>query len=270
MHFVLVHGAYHGAWCWDLLRPELERSGHRVTAVDLPIGDPGAGAAEYARAVTDAVDWEQPPVVVAHSMGGLVAPLVAAARRVERLVFIAAFLAQPGASANDQRQAEPIDATTAPSTSEWTDLGQDVWAIGPNTARELFFQDVPPDVAGWAVQHLRPQCYRVMSETTPLTSWPDARSAYIVCRDEPRPQRGLGAQGRKGTTRRGTPRDRRRPLADALAPRGAGPAARVDPHGSALRRRRAGGCPVVRGSQRAGHPGLARARTPPYLSSACP
>jgi pimeloyl-ACP methyl ester carboxylesterase len=184
MHFVLVHGAYHGAWCWDLLRPELERSGHRVTAVDMPIGDPAAGAAEYARAIVDAVDWGQAPVVVAHSMSGLVAPLVATARPVERLVFLAAFLAQPGTSANEQRKAEPIDPPTAPSTAEWTSLGDDVWAIGANTATELFFHDVPPDVAGWAVQHLRPQCYRVMGETSPLAAWPDVPSAYIVCRDD--------------------------------------------------------------------------------------
>lgn len=39
MDIVLVHGAYHGAWCWDFLRPELERFGHRVVTVDLPISD---------------------------------------------------------------------------------------------------------------------------------------------------------------------------------------------------------------------------------------
>ena len=37
---MLVHGAMHGAWCWDLLRPELERLGHRTHAIDLPIESP--------------------------------------------------------------------------------------------------------------------------------------------------------------------------------------------------------------------------------------
>ncbi len=36
MHLVLIHGSYFGSWCWRLLTPELERLGHRVTAVDLP------------------------------------------------------------------------------------------------------------------------------------------------------------------------------------------------------------------------------------------
>ncbi|KAL7240066.1 hypothetical protein ACSBR2_005848 [Camellia fascicularis] len=36
-HFVLVHGACHGAWCWYKLKPLLESHGHKVTA-PLPLG----------------------------------------------------------------------------------------------------------------------------------------------------------------------------------------------------------------------------------------
>lgn len=74
MNFVLVHGAYHGAWCWDLLRPELERAGHQVTAIDMPVSDPASAGAEYARAVIDGADWAEPQILVAHSMGGLITP----------------------------------------------------------------------------------------------------------------------------------------------------------------------------------------------------
>jgi hypothetical protein len=49
MDFGLVHGSYYGAWCWDLLRRELERLGHRVITLDMPIAEPGLGAADYAR-----------------------------------------------------------------------------------------------------------------------------------------------------------------------------------------------------------------------------
>jgi pimeloyl-ACP methyl ester carboxylesterase len=184
MDFALVHGSYHGAWCWDRLRPELERMGHRVTAMDLPISDPAHGAAEYARVVEAALDPESEPVLVGHSMAGLVIPLVAAHRPVHRLVFVAAFLAQPGMSASDQRAAEPIDGLVPPTTAEWTDLGDDVWAVGPSTATELFFDDAPPEIARWAIQRLRPQSYRVMRETTPLTAWPDVDCRSIVCRDD--------------------------------------------------------------------------------------
>jgi pimeloyl-ACP methyl ester carboxylesterase len=180
----LVHGSYHGAWCWDLLRPELERLGHRVITMDLPVSDPTSGALEYAQAVSAALDQKSEPMLVGHSMAGLITPLVAAQRPIRRLVFLAAFLASPGRSANDQRASEPVDGRVAPTTAEWTDLGDDVWMVGPNTATELFFQDAPPDIALWATERLRPQSYRVMNEISPLTAWPDVPTTSIVCRDD--------------------------------------------------------------------------------------
>jgi pimeloyl-ACP methyl ester carboxylesterase len=179
---VLVHGSYHGAWCWEFLIPELDRLGHKARAVDLPISDPGLGAADYAEVVGRATDGLAEPVLVAHSMAGLVAPLVAAARPVGRLVFLAAMLPQPGRSMNEQRAEEPVDGRLAPRTAEWTDLGDDVWMVGPNTARELFFHDASADRAAWAAARLRAQSYRVMSERSPLKAWPKVPRDYIVCR----------------------------------------------------------------------------------------
>jgi pimeloyl-ACP methyl ester carboxylesterase len=184
MDIALVHGSYHGAWCWDFLRPELERLGHRVIAMDLPISDSSLGAADYAKAVDDALDPDSEPILVGHSMAGLVIPLVAARRPVRRLLFLAAFLPSPGRSAAEQRATEAIDGLIPPRTAEWTDLGNDVWMVGPNTATEIFFQDAPPAVARWATKRLRPQAYRVLTETTPLTAWPAVESRSIVCRDD--------------------------------------------------------------------------------------
>ena len=206
MDLVLVHGSFHGAWCWERLIPPLEAYGHRVIAVDLPISEPGLGAEAYAMVVSEAIDdldGAAPPVIVGHSMAGLVVPLVATRRPIDRLIFLAAFLAQPGRSANDQRQAEPIDGLVPPTTAEWTDLGRDVWQIGPTTATELFFHDASADVAAWASSRLRPQCYQVIGEQSPLEAWPDVPSSYIVCRDDramnPEWARGA-AVGRLGTT----------------------------------------------------------------------
>jgi pimeloyl-ACP methyl ester carboxylesterase len=184
MDIALVHGSYHGGWCWDFVRPELERLGHRVVAVDMPVSEPGLGAAEYAAAVADAIGGLDEPALVGHSMGGLVIPLVAARRPVRRLIFLAALLPSPGRSANEQRGVEPIDGRIPPTTAEWTDLGDDVWTVGPTTATELFYPDAQPAVARWATARLRPQCYRFMSEVTPLTEWPDVPCRSVVCRDD--------------------------------------------------------------------------------------
>lgn len=184
MEFVLVHGAYHGAWCWDRLIPELESRGHSAVAVDMPISDPGAGAAEYARAVETVMTDVDDPILVGHSMGGAVVPLVAASRPVRMMVFLAALLPQPGLSLRDQREKEPIFPDADPATVEFTDVGDGVFTVGPNTATEMFYHDASDEIARWAVERLRPQAYVFMNEVTPLTQWPNAASASIVCRDD--------------------------------------------------------------------------------------
>jgi pimeloyl-ACP methyl ester carboxylesterase len=184
MNIVLVHGSYLGPWTWERVVPGLEARGHRVTAVDLPSSDPAAGGAAYADAIIGAIAWDEPPVIVAHSMSGLITPLVAARREVAKLIFVAAFLAEPGASAGDQRAREPIDAPGSLTDPEFTDLGDGVWSVGARTATELFWHDATPEIAAAASARLRPQAYRVMTETSPLTAWPSVAVASIVCRDD--------------------------------------------------------------------------------------
>jgi len=109
---------------------------------------------------------------------------VAGQWRVRSLIFLAAFLPKVGMSAQAQRGEEPIDPTVLPATAQWTDFGENVWGIGPDTATELFYSDVPAETAQWAVSRLRPQCYDVIHEVTPLAAWPDVRSSVIVCEDD--------------------------------------------------------------------------------------
>lgn len=184
MTFVLVHGAFHGAWCWELVVKELEARGHEAIAVDLPAEEPSAGAARCAEVVAAAAGGAADPVVVGHSMGGVVIPVVATMMPVARLVFVAGLVPRPGMAMNDIRAAEPVDAPTDLENPEFEHLGDGVWRVGPNTARRLFYHDVPDDLAAWAIARLRPQAYLTLRETTPLESWPDTPADYIVCRDD--------------------------------------------------------------------------------------
>ena len=184
MNFLLIHGAYHGAWCWDLLREQLVLRGHSVVAPELPISSPLAGTGAYAETALWSISDLEEPVVVAHSMGGLVAPLVATERQVRTIIFLAAFLPKLGSSPQQQRGAEPIDPEFQLSAPEFVDLGDDVWRIGEETAIEMFFHDATDALARWAVSRLRPQCYRWMTEVTPLEVWPDVPVASIACSDD--------------------------------------------------------------------------------------
>jgi hypothetical protein len=183
VRFVLVHGAYHGAWCWDALLPHLEERGHQVEAVDLPIEDPDAGADAYADVVA-AVVGDVESVVVGHSMMGLAIPLVPARAQVSRLVFLCAFIPRPGFSFNEVRSRESVETDRKVQNVQFTEIGDNVWTIGPDTARELFYHDVSPALADRALAQLRPQAYRIMSEATPLGTWPDVPSSYILCRGD--------------------------------------------------------------------------------------
>ncbi len=107
MHFALVHGGWHGAWCWDRLTPELEARGHRVIAIDLPCEDPTATCETYAEVVARALEAQEVEdvVVVGHSLAGLTIPLVAARRPVSRLIYLCALVPIPGCSFVDNWRA---------------------------------------------------------------------------------------------------------------------------------------------------------------------
>jgi pimeloyl-ACP methyl ester carboxylesterase len=76
---VLVHGAWHAAWCWEKLTPELEGLGVLWSAVDLPFTSLEDDA-EVLRERLDAIDGEK--VVVGHSYGGSVIRRRATAARM--------------------------------------------------------------------------------------------------------------------------------------------------------------------------------------------
>lgn len=107
--FALVHGAWHGAWCWERVAPELKARGHRVVAVDLPCDDATATFETHADVVVRALEAAggNDVVVIGHSLGGLTLPLVADRRPVRRLIYLCALVPIPGSSLAEQLEIEP-------------------------------------------------------------------------------------------------------------------------------------------------------------------
>jgi pimeloyl-ACP methyl ester carboxylesterase len=91
--FALVHGAWHGPWCWEHVQPELEARGHRVVAVDLPNEDPSLGSAGLRRSRDACAGRHRRR----HRGRGSRSPS-SLALPVRRLVFVCALLPQPGRS----------------------------------------------------------------------------------------------------------------------------------------------------------------------------
>jgi pimeloyl-ACP methyl ester carboxylesterase len=182
--FALVHGAWHGAWCWERLIPELEARGQRAVAVDLPCDDVAAGTAAYAAAVIARLAESDDVVLVGHSLGGLTIPLVAAARPVRKLVFLCALLPEPGLSLVDQLAREPgmfvggFDAGIARD-----ELGRSYWR-DEDAAAAALYGDCPRQLASWALARLRPQARTPGIEPCPLETWPGVESVSLFASDD--------------------------------------------------------------------------------------
>ena len=109
MDYVLVHGAWHGAWCWRRVLPGLWAAGHRAFAVSLTgVGErahllrPDIRLQTHADDVCAVIEAEelQGAVLVGHSYGGMVITAVAdrLADRLSHLVYLDAVVPEPGES----------------------------------------------------------------------------------------------------------------------------------------------------------------------------
>ncbi len=180
--FALLHGAWHGAWCWERLIPELQTRGHRTVAVDLPSEDPAATFEDYADVVVAALADADDVVVVGHSLAGHTIPLVAERMPVRHLVYLAALVAEPGRSFIDQQldggMLNPVHLTglaKADGGTRWVDF---------ELARSLFYSECDDDLVAAAIARLRVQAVAPMKQVCPLDRLPSVRSTYIVCSDD--------------------------------------------------------------------------------------
>jgi pimeloyl-ACP methyl ester carboxylesterase len=188
VNFLLVHGAFGGAWIWEPLTAELEAAGHDVEAIDLPASDPEAPLAAYVERVCAALRRQPEPVVlVGHSMGGVVITQAAARcpEGIASMVYVCAFLPQDGQSlitltqlpegAGDQVQANMVVAGDPPL------------AMMPDAAaRTASFGRCSDEVAAWAIERRCPQGVLPMTEPVQLGAADLAAipRRYVVCTDD--------------------------------------------------------------------------------------
>ncbi|CAN6459970.1 unnamed protein product [Victoria cruziana] len=112
-HFVLVHGACHGRWCWFKVSPLLRKAGHKVSVLDLKASgihpampDEVVSVAEYSQPLLnllDSIPADEKVVLVGHSFGGLCIALAAEKfpAKVSVAVFLSAFMPHPSVPPSD-------------------------------------------------------------------------------------------------------------------------------------------------------------------------
>jgi pimeloyl-ACP methyl ester carboxylesterase len=190
--FVLVHGAFAGAWIWGPLTERLQAAGHVVQAFDLPgLGDDRSPTAEVTldRCATRLCEVlatsPEPAIVVGNSMGGVIATQGAARcpERVSGLVYVAAFVPRDGQSLLDLTKLPEgaDDQVQANITIE----GEPPVAVMPDAAsRQALYGSCIEEVADWAIARQRPQ--PVAPFATPVSIPPGVLDSinryYVLCK----------------------------------------------------------------------------------------
>lgn len=176
---LLVHGAWHGSSCWDRVRPILEAAGRAVHVVDLPtVHAPDKAQltlADDVRTVREAVEAiDGPVVVVAHSYGGVpTTQALVGAENVAHLVYIAAFALDAGESL--------LGAVGGVAPSWWVVDGPLTTAgTAAEPAEQLFFNDLPEDVARANAARLQAQATSPFQEAIDGAAWRSIPSTYVI------------------------------------------------------------------------------------------
>ena len=173
--FALIHGAWHGAWCWDLLAAELTKRGHRCVVPDVPFADPTATWDTYTEVISDALSSVDDPVLVGHSGGALLIPLVALRRPVRLLVYLC-----PSTPVATPRPNAPTSLQPGAWDPVQTDeLGRSWWP--PEDAIRVMYRHLDPALAKRAAGRLRPDAD---GGPYPLEAPPKLPSAYIYTSED--------------------------------------------------------------------------------------
>lgn len=178
---VLVHGAWHGSWCWEFLLPELLTRARAVRMVQLPTATSAVpvGLREDAEHLSALLATIVGPVILCgHSYGGMVISAADTARAdVRHLVYLCAYMTEAGESlesslrhAGERRPGHWIRHFPDGSTR-----------VDAARATRLFYEDCPDVTRTWALAQLQPHWGRCLSDCVDSPAWQRHPSTYVAC-----------------------------------------------------------------------------------------
>lgn len=170
--FVLVHGAWHGGWCWKRVRPLLAAKGHEVFTPTLTgVGErshllrPQVGLETHITDIINVIRWEELSDVVlcGHSYGGMVISGVAdrIPEKIRSLVYLDAFVPADGQSATDFMPPERVQMLQESARAH----GQG-WRLPPITAAAF---KVRPENQAWVDSQCVPHPLAAFEDRIRLT-----------------------------------------------------------------------------------------------------
>lgn len=187
--YVLVHGAYHGAWCYAKVVSALEAAGHKTIAVDLPGHGENKVPIEqvtldaYVNYVCNIINAQDGKVIlVGHSLGGMTITQVAERmpERLEWVVYLTAIMPCNGQNRADLAAYEgDVDLASFRIVS---DDGLSA-TMAQESLRPIFYAQCSDEDFALAQENLVPQATEVLRQaaaTTPAR-FGSVKRAYIEC-----------------------------------------------------------------------------------------
>lgn len=192
--YVLVHGAWHGSWCWKKVAQHLRDLDHKVIVPNLPghYDNPydfrHIRLSTYVNHIEEILgQCEGPVILVGHSMAGLVISQVAEnistqiPRKIERLIFVSAFIPENRGSLVDEEKK-----TISPSNHLKVQINEAEGAIFLHPSariRDLFYGNCSDEDVAFANSHLQKQPLRPFLDKVTLTkeNFGKVPKLYIEC-----------------------------------------------------------------------------------------
>lgn len=186
--FVLVHGSWHGAWCWSRVSAELAARGHRAFAVtQTGLGDRkhlAHAAVDISVFVDDVVNLIEAEelenvVLVGHSFGGI--PITGAAARIPRRIHSLVYL-DAGVPASGDSAISPLSSQEQALRRKAAVVVDGAEVLMPPPQLPAFW-GLAGDDAAWVLRRLTPHPFATY--VTPLkfdeAAWARLPRTYIQC-----------------------------------------------------------------------------------------
>lgn len=180
---ILVHGGFHGAWCWQKVINHLTESGIQAIAMDLPGRGAGphpeGGLADCAASLRSCIGAGDKPVIVCgHSLGGaVITEGVDRNSTVRHVVFLAALV--PDIAENAIDNAPELLAGEVGKASLRIEDGTVI--VDPAKAGDIFYHECDPETTEWAISQLCSQNPGVTMTPVTQAAWHYCESTYVIC-----------------------------------------------------------------------------------------
>jgi pimeloyl-ACP methyl ester carboxylesterase len=178
---ILVHGAWHGPWCWERVTPLLAARGIETHTVDLTTccpDVPNASLHDDAAVVRHAIDAVgRDVIVVGHSYGGGVITEGAAHPAVRRLVYLTAFMLDEEESPLSVMAQHPNPELS----SSLVNRPDGRHGLPDAAIRDLFYNDCDDETVRWATSQMRTMSAGGIRDAPTAVAWRTIPSTYVVC-----------------------------------------------------------------------------------------